>query len=156
MCFRYFVETLKSKKESTPATKYIPLQNIICEPEMFKLRKCFYHTSECKINKTEKVPCVELQKDRFVLGDEEHIKYEHISHIRRVGPFIVVVYVFARINPTLETLHFEDNPAGIIFSFEKPISINFVNTLLKYIINYKKYNSFDKTAMTFKSFKLRK
>ena len=153
MCFKYFVETLKPKQEKT---KYIPLQNIICEPETFNLQRCFYHTQILKIDKTQKVPYVELQKDKFILGDEEYMKYEHISHIRRLSSHMVIVYVFARIDRLNGTLHFEDNPAAIIFTFEKPVSNKFINTLLKYIISYKKYNSFDKTAMTFKSFKIKR
>ena len=156
MCLRHFVETLKSKKNSTPPpTKYIPLQNILCEPESFNLQRCMYHSYNIKVNKTEKVNCVELQKDRFVLGEEEHIKYEHISHVRHISRFMTVVYVFASINKTYGTLHFEDHPTGIVFTFERPLSTKFVDTLFKYIISYKKYNSFDKTAMSFKSFKIK-
>lgn len=155
MCLRYFVETFKNKTNSVPPTKYIPLQNIICEPETFILQRCFYHSRDIKVNKTNQITYIELQKDRFILGEQEHMMYEHISHIRRVSPFVVVLYVFARVNKNSGTLHFEDNPTGIIFTFKKSESVKFVKTLLKYITSYKKYNSFDKTAMSYKSFKFK-
>lgn len=151
MCLQGFVEMFKTKKPSE--VKYIPLQNICCEPINYQLTNCLYYNKNLKIDKIDTVPYIELQKDRFILGDNENIKYEHISHVTIYSLSCVCIYVFGKINTNTNAFYFEDFPGAIVIKFNKNKSNDFVNNLMKYIISYKKYNSFDKTATTFKAFK---
>ena len=151
MCLKY----LFKKRETTLEQKYIPLQNIICEPITYNVKKLVYYKKSQKLGIRKKfVHDITLLKDRILLGENEYIKYEYIANFSRRYNNIIVINTFTDINIYTKQLFVSDCITSIIIELDEPVAKKAIVNCMDYITSYKKYDSFDKSIKNFKCFKL--
>jgi hypothetical protein len=151
MCFKYLFEKVSKTKDNI---KYVQLQEVVTEPISFKLDKVLF------ISKTDRVTFIRdykkltLIRDRIILDDHDFIKYEYIVNFTQMPKGLVSMNIFAKLDSELKTFKLDDSVSSMIISFEKKhFSYMFLNELMKSLVNYKKYNSWDKKIKNFKMFK---
>jgi hypothetical protein len=155
-CLKYIVETFHKPKEP-PGPKYIPLQNIICEPLEYNVKKCVFarhNLRTLKRDRTQDISCITLSKDSILLGDNENLKYDYILNITKISSTVFRINLIGDINRYDGRIVLADGLVSIIIQLADKSSNDFINHLLMYITNYKKYNIFDKSVFGFKTYKL--
>ena len=147
MCLKYLFKKRTSK--------YIPLQNIICEPITYNVKKLLYYKKSQKLGIHKKfINDITLLKDRILLGESESIKYDYIANFVKSSNNTLVINTFTDINIYSEELVVSDCITSIIIELDTPIAKRTITTCMDYITSYKKYNSFDTSVKNFKCFKL--
>jgi len=151
MCLKYFFEKIANTNEET---KYVQLQEVICEPVMFNINKiAIVKKQERKIYK-QNYRNIILAKDRLIFGEIDNIKYDYIIDFKQISDDSVVINVFADFDENLQKLFIEDSISSILIKFYVSYdSEKFIKELMDYLLNYKKYNSWDKRIKEFKMFK---
>jgi len=95
-----------------------------------------------------------LAKDRLIFGEIDNIKYDYIIDFKQISDDSVVINVFADFDENLQKLFIEDSISSILIKFYVSYdSEKFIKELMDYLLNYKKYNSWDKRIKEFKMFK---
>lgn len=157
-CLKYLIEKIKySKNEEEPKVKYIPLQNIICDPLEYEVTRCWFIAYKQDRNiakeRTEQIKKITLSKDCILLGDEENLKYDYILNISTISSKCFRINLLGDVNIHDGRMHLADNLATIVIKLEDKKTHEFIKNLMIYITSYKKYNSFDKSVFGFKTFK---
>ena len=150
MCLRY----LFKKRTTALEPKYIPLQSIVCEPIIYELKKCTYFKKNRFGILKKNIDTITLLKDRILLGENEHVKYDYIGTFVHHSKHTVIVNTFTDINLHTKELFPTDSITTLILTLEKPLAKHFIKNCIDYITSYKKYNSFDKSVKNFRCFKL--
>lgn len=151
MCLKYIFEKVFKTNDET---KYVQLQEIICEPIIFNISGIVFIKKQEKKIYRKNYKNIILAKDRLIFDEIEKLKYEYIINFQRFSRDSVVINIFADLDEKSQTFFVCDSISSILIKFNIPHdSEKFQTELMNYLLNYKKYNSWDKRVKDFKMFK---
>ena len=151
MYLKYLFEKILKNNEET---KYVQLQEIIGEPVMFNISRIVFLQKQEKKIVRKNYKNIILAKDRLIFNEIDKLKYDYIINFQQISDGSIVINVFADLDEDRNQLVIGDCISSILIKFNIHYeSKKFQIELMNFLLNYKKYNSWDKRIKDFKMFK---
>jgi hypothetical protein len=126
----------------------------VCDPITFCTKYIsFFNENDDIYLKKGDVQFVQFVKDRMILGDYDYMKHDYLFDINLVNSNVIHLRYFADFDVHSKSIYVSDALTTVIIHLALPNGRKFLDKLLWYLNNYKKYDMNDKSIKKFNSFK---